>query len=188
MGTGVGTYRNYVGGQWVEAAGHFDDFNPYSGELVARGPAGTRADAAAAVAAAHEAFAAWSVTPPEVRQRIFLKAADLMEARRDDLLGTLAAETGASAGSGGFQLKRAMSELRQAAGWVHQPKGELIPSDSPEATHLSTGIQLADENLARRPAPFLAPEKLERLEAVRRTYDPDGLLAAYDTKEPDAWD
>jgi FAD/FMN-containing dehydrogenase len=57
-----------------------------------------------------------------------------------------------------------------------------------EMEHLSSGIQLADENLARRPAPFLAPEKRERLEAVRRTYDPDGLLAAYNTEEPKTWD
>jgi acyl-CoA reductase-like NAD-dependent aldehyde dehydrogenase len=137
MGAEVGTHRNYVGGRWVEAAEHFDDFNPYSGELVARAPAGTRADAAEAVAAAREAFATWSVTPPEVRQRVFLKAADIIEARREDLLGTLAAETGASAGFGGFQIKRAVSELRQAAGWVYQPKGELIPSDSPGATHMA---------------------------------------------------
>jgi FAD/FMN-containing dehydrogenase len=57
-----------------------------------------------------------------------------------------------------------------------------------EMEHLSSGIQLADENLARRPAQFLAPEKMERLEAVRREYDPDGLLAAYNTKEPETWD
>jgi acyl-CoA reductase-like NAD-dependent aldehyde dehydrogenase len=57
MGAEVGTHRNYVGGRWVEAAEHFDDFNPYSGELVARAPAGTRADAAEAVAAVREAFA-----------------------------------------------------------------------------------------------------------------------------------
>jgi FAD/FMN-containing dehydrogenase len=57
-----------------------------------------------------------------------------------------------------------------------------------EMEHLASGIQLADENLARRPAPFMRPEKLDRLEAVRRSYDPDGLLAAYNTKEPDTWD
>jgi acyl-CoA reductase-like NAD-dependent aldehyde dehydrogenase len=56
-------------------------------------------------------------------------------ARREDLLGTLAAETGASAGFGGFQLELSVSELRQAAGWVYQPTGEAIPSDSPGATH-----------------------------------------------------
>jgi FAD/FMN-containing dehydrogenase len=64
--------------------------------------------------------------------------------------------------------------------WATERMGEM--------EHLSSGIQLADENLARRPAPFLAPEKMERLEAVRRRYDPDGLLAAYNTKEPKEWD
>lgn len=57
-----------------------------------------------------------------------------------------------------------------------------------EIEHHSSGIQLADENLARRPDRFLTPEKSERLEAVRRTYDPEGLLAAYNTKEPNSWD
>ena len=57
-----------------------------------------------------------------------------------------------------------------------------------EMEHLATGIQLADENLARRPAPFMRPEKMERLEAVRRTYDPDGLLAAYNITAPTAWE
>jgi hypothetical protein len=57
-----------------------------------------------------------------------------------------------------------------------------------EMEHLSSGIQLADENLARRPDRFLAPAKLERLEAVRRAYDPDGRLAAYNTEEAQTWD
>jgi FAD/FMN-containing dehydrogenase len=39
---------------------------------------------------------------------------------------------------------------------------------------LSSGIQLADENLARRPAKFMAEEKFRRLEAVRAKFDPEG--------------
>jgi FAD/FMN-containing dehydrogenase len=57
-----------------------------------------------------------------------------------------------------------------------------------EMEHLGSGIQLADENLAHRPGRFLTAAKLQRLEAVRRTYDPEGLLAAYNTKQPDSWD
>jgi hypothetical protein len=44
---------------------------------------------------------------------------------------------------------------------------------------LSKGIQLADENLINRLAPFMAPDKLERLERLRATYDPDGLFHSY---------
>lgn len=43
----------------------------------------------------------------------------------------------------------------------------------------SVGIQLADENLGRRPSQFMAPANLERLEALRTRYDPDSRFYSY---------
>jgi hypothetical protein len=43
----------------------------------------------------------------------------------------------------------------------------------------ASGIQLADENLINRPAPFMAPEALERLEGLRAKHDPDGVFHSY---------
>ncbi len=48
---------------------------------------------------------------------------------------------------------------------------------------LAKGIQLADENLINRLAPFMAPDKLERLEQLRAQYDPDGLFHSYLVKD-----
>lgn len=45
-----------------------------------------------------------------------------------------------------------------------------------EMEALSSGIQLADENLGRRPARFAAEENMARLDALRAEYDPDGLF------------
>jgi FAD/FMN-containing dehydrogenase len=45
-----------------------------------------------------------------------------------------------------------------------------------EMEGLSSGIQLADENLGRRPARFATDANMERLDAVRAEYDPDGLF------------
>lgn len=45
--------------------------------------------------------------------------------------------------------------------------------------HLAIGIQLADENLVNRPAPFMAADRLERLEELRAKYDPDGRFHSY---------
>jgi len=42
-----------------------------------------------------------------------------------------------------------------------------------EMEHLATGIQLADENLAVRPARFVSDESLRRLEDARARYDPN---------------
>jgi FAD/FMN-containing dehydrogenase len=43
----------------------------------------------------------------------------------------------------------------------------------------SVGIQLADENLGRRPMPFMATANLERLNALRAKFDPDGRFNNY---------
>lgn len=45
-----------------------------------------------------------------------------------------------------------------------------------EMEHLSSGIQLADENLGRRSARFASEENMALLDRVRATYDPDGLF------------
>jgi len=45
-----------------------------------------------------------------------------------------------------------------------------------EMESFSTGIQLADENLGRRPARFVSDENLRRLDEVRAAYDPDGVF------------
>jgi len=44
---------------------------------------------------------------------------------------------------------------------------------------LSSGIQLADENLARRSGPFMAPANRDRLEAIRHERDPAGRFHTY---------
>ena len=43
-----------------------------------------------------------------------------------------------------------------------------------EMAHLATGIQLADENLAQRPARFVADANLAKLDAVRALRDAPG--------------
>lgn len=57
------------------------------------------------------------------------------------------------------------------ADWATERMTELEP--------LASGIQLADENLGRRPAAFLSPGNLERLEAIRRRYDPEGRFCSW---------
>lgn len=43
----------------------------------------------------------------------------------------------------------------------------------------SVGIQVGDENLARRPAPFLMPENFAKLQEMRSKYDPEGRFYNY---------
>ncbi len=129
--TAVRDCTQLIGGEWGAAAGGdtFDDLDPFTGDTVARVPAGGREDARRAIDAAAAAFPAWEQTPPAERQRIFLKAADLLEARGDDVVSWLARETGCTFGFGMFQLGFVAGLFRQAAALAYAPIGQIIPSD-----------------------------------------------------------
>ncbi len=125
-------YQQLIGGEWVAAAdgATYEDRDPFTGEIVALAPAGGVADAERAIEAAAAAFGAWSQTPPVERQRIFLKAADLLEARQTEVVELLARETGASFGFGMFQSMFVPNLFRQAAALAYAPMGQIIPSDT----------------------------------------------------------
>ena len=66
----------------------------------------------------------------------------------------------------------------------HDPADDERFSDWAQAnmaamSHLATGISLADENLARRPATFITDPNMARLDKVRADYDPDGLFHSW---------
>jgi acyl-CoA reductase-like NAD-dependent aldehyde dehydrogenase len=123
----------FIGGEWTESTGGatFDVRDPFTGDVATRVPAGTRADAEQAVAAAAAAFPEWAATPPAGKQAIFLRAADVVESRGEEVVDLLARETGCTFGFGMFQLMFTTGLLRQAAGLAYAPVGEVIPSDIP---------------------------------------------------------
>src|SRR4029078_10447507 len=81
--------------------------------------------------AAAAAFPEWCQSVPAQRQAIFLKAADILESRRDEIVCFLARETGSSFGFGMFQMSFVPGLLRQAAAAAYSPIGQIIPSDHP---------------------------------------------------------
>jgi FAD/FMN-containing dehydrogenase len=52
-------------------------------------------------------------------------------------------------------------------------------SNMESMSHLAVGIQLADENLGRRPARFASDAAMAKLDRVRAEYDPDGLFNSW---------
>lgn len=133
------TYQMYIGGQWVDAADgqYFDDLNPYTGELYARIPAGKREDATRAIEAAQAAFPDWANCPPAVRRGIFLKAADIMERRKDELVRVMMEEAGGTIGISMFQMHFVPGLYRMAAAAAYDVKGETFPADHPGSFFMS---------------------------------------------------
>ncbi|MBC7772878.1 MAG: aldehyde dehydrogenase family protein, partial [Pyrinomonadaceae bacterium] len=75
--------HNFVAGQFVPPAGgegrYIDCTDPATQSVYAQVPDSTAADVERAVAAAKQAFPAWSATPAAERSRLLLRLADLIE-------------------------------------------------------------------------------------------------------------
>jgi succinate-semialdehyde dehydrogenase/glutarate-semialdehyde dehydrogenase len=88
--------KAYVAGEWVDAAdgATFAVTNPARGDIIARVPDLTRADAARAIAAADKARHEWAARTGKERAAILRKWYDLCLVHQDDLGTILTAEQG----------------------------------------------------------------------------------------------
>lgn len=130
---------HFIDGVWTDSGGPtFAVRNPLNDELVAEVAAGGAAEARAAVAAAAAAFPSWAAMAPGVRQQLFLKAADIVDRRLEDLVELMAVEGGSSRAFAAFQIRLSAAMLRQAAGWGYLPAGDVLRSDVPGRTAMVT--------------------------------------------------
>ncbi|GGM82166.1 aldehyde dehydrogenase family protein [Dactylosporangium sucinum] len=124
---------HHIAGEWVPSIGgreHTDD-DPWTGRPLARVASGDADDARRAIEAAHAAFDGWARALPATRQRIFLRAAGVLDRRRGEIRDLLAAETGCGAHFAGVQLDFCQSLLEQAGALAYAPTGQVLPSDVP---------------------------------------------------------
>jgi acyl-CoA reductase-like NAD-dependent aldehyde dehydrogenase len=137
----VKEYSYFAGNQWRKAADNklFEVHEPYTGKLFARVASASRTDARAAVDAAAKAFPGWAETTPVVRAGLFLKAAEIVRRRRNEIAEILARETGSTISFSVFQMDLVAATLQQVAGWVYLPKGEVLETNL--ANTLSVGLR-----------------------------------------------
>src|SRR5262245_30519923 len=84
----------FINGEEYQPEKQFDVISPATGEVVHRCGSATTQDAVAAVDAAATALKTWRKVKPSRRRDIFLKAAEVMESRRDELAQYMVSETG----------------------------------------------------------------------------------------------
>ena len=129
------TYLNYIGGEWrATASGEtFDDTNPaHTSEVVAHFQRSTVADVDAAIAAAEAALPAWRALPAPERGEIILKAALLLEARRDALARDMTREMGKPLRETLGDVQTAIDFGKFVAGEGRRAEGETVPSALPD--------------------------------------------------------
>jgi lactaldehyde dehydrogenase/glycolaldehyde dehydrogenase len=124
--------RMFIDGRWQEPGGLGVDEveDPATGRAIATTPAGTRAHAEEALAAARAAQPAWARLPAVERGRAVLALADAVHAESELLARIVVAEQGKPIGQARGEIGATETFLRYAAEWARRIEGEILPSDS----------------------------------------------------------
>jgi acyl-CoA reductase-like NAD-dependent aldehyde dehydrogenase len=108
----------------------FDIVNPGTGDVAFKANGATPELAKKAVDAAQAAFPAWSRTKPLERRKLFMKAAQLMRERGDEITKIQQQETSVDAGfAGGFQVNVSVGMLEECAARVSSIEGSVPEPD-----------------------------------------------------------
>ncbi|EQL01082.1 aldehyde dehydrogenase [Ophiocordyceps sinensis CO18] len=134
----------------------FDVVSPVTGETAHRCSAASVDDAVAAVDAAAGAFKTWKQTTPSQRRDILLRAADIIDSRRQELARCLMHETGASQPYADFNINHTTELLKDVAGRIATLEGSFPATMDPESSAIVMrepyGVVLA---IAPWNAPFI---------------------------------
>lgn len=133
------TLQHFIGGAWVDAKSGetFEVFNPLDDSIYCLAAKGSGDDIRAGIAAAKAAFPAYKDTTPTERERWLLRVAELMEARKDELIECLIDEIGSTVTKANFEFGKGLAMIRAAAGMCRNVRGETIPSDRPGTFSMS---------------------------------------------------
>jgi aldehyde dehydrogenase (NAD+) len=197
----VPVLRSFAGGEWLDGRPS-EDVNPARpSEVVAEVRLASAAAAAQAADAAHAAFPAWRATPAPARGEVLRRAADLLDARADDVGREFAREEGKTLAEAVGETRRAVAILRYFAAQTLEPDGETYPSASPVtllyARREPVGVVLAvtpwnfpiaipawkiapalayGNTVVWKPAELTPLTSVRLLEALRDAGLPDGVL------------
>jgi acyl-CoA reductase-like NAD-dependent aldehyde dehydrogenase len=123
------TLGNYIGGEWrgARSGETYEKRNPMRpDEVVAEVPACDESDVDAAVAAAQEAAPSWAATPAPQRGNLLVKAAEVIDARTEQIATEMTREMGKPLREARMEVARAATILRFFGGEGYRPLGELF--------------------------------------------------------------
>ncbi|KAH8594329.1 putative salicylaldehyde dehydrogenase [Bisporella sp. PMI_857] len=109
----------------------FPVHNPATGSLLHNFSSASIADTDLAISAAQSAFSSWKLVRPSAKRDIFLRAAAILEAKKEELANYLVQETGAAKVWADFNVGLASEILKDVAGRLTTIQG-TIPTTATE--------------------------------------------------------
>jgi alpha-ketoglutaric semialdehyde dehydrogenase len=133
------TFRNYIGGEWVEASGGetFETRNPATGEVLGVFPRSSVEDVDRAVEAAKEAYERWRLVPAPRRAEILFRVGQRFIDRKDELTELMVQEMGKVRAEAGGDVQEAIDMTYYMAGEGRRLFGQTTPSEMPDKFQMS---------------------------------------------------
>ena len=140
--TGTKTYRNYIGGEWVDATSGetFESTNPATGELIGVFPKSTVEDTDRAVEAAKAAYESWRLVPAPKRAEILFRVAQQFVEHKDELTELMVQEMGKVRAEAGGDVQEAIDMTYYMAGEGRRMFGQTTPSEMPDKFQMSVRL------------------------------------------------
>src|SRR5919206_327720 len=138
------TFKNFIGGEWVEAASGetFESVSPATGEQIGVFPKSSAEDVDRAVAAAKTAFEDWRLVPAPKRGEILFRFARLLEEAKDDLTDLMTREMGKVKAEAGGDVQEAIDMSFYMAGEGRRLFGHTTPSELRDKFNMSVRMPI----------------------------------------------
>lgn len=141
---GAKTYKNFIGGEWVDAASGetFESTSPADGETLGVFPKSGPEDVDRAVEAAKTAFEEWRLVPAPKRGEILFRFAQLIQENKADLADLMSHEMGKVLAEAGGDVQEAIDMCLYMGGEGRRLFGQTTPSELRDKFNMSVRMPI----------------------------------------------
>jgi alpha-ketoglutaric semialdehyde dehydrogenase len=138
------TFRNFIGGEWVDAASGetFDSTSPATGELIGTFPKSGPEDVDRAVEAAKGAYEDWRLVPAPARGEILYRFGQLVREQKQELSLLMSREMGKVLAEAGGDVQEAIDMSFYMAGEGRRLFGHTTPSELRDKFNMSVRMPI----------------------------------------------
>jgi acyl-CoA reductase-like NAD-dependent aldehyde dehydrogenase len=142
--TGTTTFKNYIGGEWVDAVSGetFESTSPANGDSIGVFPKSGPDDVERAVAAAKETYEDWRLVPAPKRGEILFRFAQLLTERKDEVAELMSREMGKVLAEAGGDVQEAIDMSYYMGGEGRRLYGQTTPSELRDKFNMSVRMPI----------------------------------------------
>lgn len=130
---GLPVSQQFIAGEWRDGRSEktLTVTNPYDDSVLTRIRQANKQDLDEAYRAAEAAQKEWSAQPPSARRQVILRAAQIMEQRREEIVDWIVKESGSTVGKAQVEVSLAAGITLEASSFPTRVHGRIVESNNP---------------------------------------------------------